>query len=214
MIWLNIVTVVAIITFSISTIPSLNDMQLLILRYIEVATISIFSFDYISRAITGGRKYLKSPLGLIDLVVILPFYLSIGVDTRSIRIIRLIRLFQIFKMVRCTKSLTLIYKSYQLIKNELLVFAMLSMVVLFLASVGIYYAEHDAQPDKFASIFHSLWWAVTTISTVGYGDMYPITMLGKLFTFVVLVIGLGIIAIPTSLYSAALIQVRSEDNIT
>lgn len=211
LIWLNIVTVIAIITFSISTIPNLTGVQLLTLKYIELATIGLFTVDYIARVVTNGVKYMKSPLGLIDLIAILPFYLSIGIDTRSVRIVRLIRLFQIFKMVRCTKSLSLIYRSYVLIKSELMVFAMLSMVVLFLSSVGIYYAEHVSQPDKFASIFHSMWWAVTTITTVGYGDMYPITILGKMFTFIVLIIGLGIIAIPTSLYSSALIQVRAED---
>jgi voltage-gated potassium channel len=83
--------------------------------------------------------------------------------------------------------------------------------MLYLSAVGIYYFEHVAQPKQFKSVFHSLWWAVTTLTTVGYGDMYPITAGGKIFTFFVLMIGLGIVAVPTGLVASALSQVRKDD---
>ena len=82
---------------------------------------------------------------------------------------------------------------------------------LSLASVGIYYFEHDAQPDVFTSVFHSLWWAVTTLTTVGYGDSYPITLGGKIFTFIILMIGLGFVAVPTGLFASALSAARNEE---
>ena len=82
--------------------------------------------------------------------------------------------------------------------------------MLYLASVGIYHFEHIAQPDIFASVFHSFWWAVATLTTVGYGDIYPITLGGKIFTFAILMVGLGFVAIPTGLFASALSKARDE----
>lgn len=83
--------------------------------------------------------------------------------------------------------------------------------MLYLASVGIYYFEHDAQPQDFASVFHCLWWAICTLTTVGYGDVYPITTGGRVFTFLILIIGLGIVAVPTALFASALSKAREVD---
>ncbi len=85
------------------------------------------------------------------------------------------------------------------------------MILLYTSGVGIYYFEHEAQPDQFKSVFHSLWWAITTLTTVGYGDMYPITTGGKLFTFFVLMIGIGIVAVPTGLVAFALSKAREDE---
>ena len=82
------------------------------------------------------------------------------------------------------------------------------MVLLYVAAVGIYFFERDAQPDAFASIFHSLWWAIVTLTTVGYGDVYPITLGGRIFTFFILMLGLGMVAVPTGLLASALSQAR------
>ena len=96
-------------------------------------------------------------------------------------------------------------------REELILFGFVAAIMLYLSAVGIYYFENSAQPEQFKSVFHSLWWAVTTLTTVGYGDMYPITVGGKLFTFCVLIIGLGIVAVPTGLIASALSQIRKED---
>ena len=95
-------------------------------------------------------------------------------------------------------------------KEELVIFTLASFVLLYLSAVGIYHFEHAAQPDVFRSIFDSLWWSVATLTTVGYGDIYPITLGGKMFTFCVLMIGLGLIAVPTGIVASALSAVRHE----
>jgi len=83
-----------------------------------------------------------------------------------------------------------------------------AMIILYLAGVGIYHFEYPAQPDAFSSVFHSLWWAVATLTTVGYGDIYPITTGGKIFTFFILIVGLGIVSIPAGLVASALSKAR------
>lgn len=95
------------------------------------------------------------------------------------------------------------------VKEELILFGFIVLILLYLSAVGIYYFENAAQPELFKSIFHCLWWAVTTLTTVGYGDMYPITAGGKIFTFVILTIGLAVIAVPTGLFASALAQDRA-----
>ena len=89
-------------------------------------------------------------------------------------------------------------------KEEILLFIFMTLILIYLSAVGIYYFENEAQPEVFTSIFDSLWWAVITLTTVGYGDAYPITVGGKMFTFLILIIGLGIIAIPTGIISSSL----------
>ena len=91
-------------------------------------------------------------------------------------------------------------------------FVFLALILLFIAAAGMYQFEHEAQPDKFTSIFDSLWWAICTLTTVGYGDVYPITTGGRLFTCVILLIGLGIVAVPTGLVASTLTQVREQES--
>ena len=95
-----------------------------------------------------------------------------------------------------------------LIKEEIILFLVLTLILLFVSSVGIYYFENPVQPEKFSSIFSGLWWSIGTLTTVGYGDIYPITAGGKIFTFFVLMIGLGIVAVPTGLFASALTKSR------
>ena len=91
-------------------------------------------------------------------------------------------------------------------------FAVSASIMLYLAGVGIYYFEHEAQPEVFRSVFDGLWWAVVTLTTVGFGDSYPITAGGRLFTFLILIIGLGIIAVPTGMIASALSKARQTED--
>ena len=117
-------------------------------------------------------------------------------------------MFRILKLVRYNAALTRIDLAFNLAKAELALFLSASTVVIFLAGVGIYHFENPAQPESFASIPDSLWWAVVTLTTVGYGDMYPITAGGRFFTTIILFVGLGLVAVPAGIISSALSEAR------
>ncbi|HBA83287.1 MAG TPA: ion transporter [Verrucomicrobia bacterium] len=206
------IIVLSLIEFALETLPDLSVKQIRMLRYFETGSISIFTVEYVLRILLSRppKKYSFSFFGLIDLLAILPFYLSLGVDLRSLRAFRLLRLFRILKLARYSHAVQRFHRAFIIAREELLLFGATACIVLYLAAVGIYYCEHAAQPDKFRSIFDSLWWAVATLTTVGYGDIYPITGWGKLFTFVILIVGLGIIAVPTGLVASALSKARQE----
>ena len=98
-----------------------------------------------------------------------------------------------------------------IMREELILFLSVAIVLIFLAAVGIYHFEKDSQPELFASVFHSLWWAFVTLTTVGYGDMYPITLGGRIFTVLILLVGLGLVAAPAGIFASALAQARREE---
>ena len=137
-------------------------------------------------------------------------YLSLFIDLRSLKIFRLFRLFRLLKLTRYNRALDKFYKAILYSKNEFILFFILSIMVFYLASVGIYYFEHEAQPEHFSSIFASMWWAVATLTTVGYGDVYPVTVGGKIFTTIMLLLGLGIVSIPAGIISSALTEVNKQ----
>ena len=201
--------IVSLVTFSIETIKGLDEKYYLYLKYIEIGTIIIFTFEYFLRVSLERNKlqFIFSFYGLIDIIAILPFYLSIGLDLRSLRIFRLFRLFRIFKLFKYTKAIDKIKKAISAIKEELIIFIVASLFVLYIAAVGIYFFENKAQPDVFSSVFDCLWWAVATLTTVGYGDMFPVTMGGRFFTTIIVFIGLGIIAVPTGLFASSLTNI-------
>jgi voltage-gated potassium channel len=202
--------VLSLITFSVETLPDLSDPARRWLRYIEVVTVTIFTGEYILRIVVADRKlgFIFSFFGIVDLVAILPFYIASGVDLRSIRAFRLLRLFRAFKIVRYSKAIQRFHRALLIAREELVLFLLTMLLLLYFSAVGIYYFEYDAQPEAFASVFHSLWWAVVTLTTVGYGDVYPVTTGGRIFTFVVLLIGLGIISVPAGIVASALSKAR------
>ena len=122
------------------------------------------------------------------------------------------RLFRLLKLLRFGRAMGRFARAFIIAKEEIILFSVVTVMLLYLSAVGIYYFEHIAQPEEFKSVIHSLWWAVTTLTTVGYGDVYPITAGGKIFTFIVLMIGLGIVAIPAGLLASALSKVRMEES--
>ena len=203
--------VLSIITSTIETIQLSESIQQ-VLQIFETICVTLFIFEYLLRILVAPQKikFIFSFYGLVDLVAILPALLATGIDLRSIRIFRLLRLFRMSKLFRYGRAVNRFIVAIQSIKEELVVFITMTMAVLFIASVGIYYFEHEAQPEVFTSIPHSLWWAVATLTTVGYGDIYPITAGGKIFTFFILLIGLGIVAIPSGLLASALTSVNEQ----
>ncbi|WP_460104363.1 ion transporter [Sessilibacter sp. MAH4] len=202
--------IISLITFSVDTLPDLSASTKSILQRIELMTVIIFTIEYLLRLITAERKlrFVFSFYGLIDLLAIVPFYLPTGLDLRAVRIFRLFRLIRILKLLRYNQAVNHFSVALKSIKEELILFGIVAAIMLYLSAVGIYYFEHEAQPEAFQSVFHSLWWAVTTLTTVGYGDMYPITLGGRVFTFFVLMIGLGLVAVPTGLLASAMTRER------
>lgn len=196
----------SLLTFSIETLPNLEPQTRTALRVVEIFCVVVFTIEYILRIYVADSKpkFIFSFFGLIDLVAILPFYLSFGVDLRSLRALRFLRLFRILKLVRYNKAMNHFVRAIKSAKEEILLFIFITMMLIYFSAVGIYYFENEAQPEHFTSIFDSLWWAIITLTTVGYGDVYPITVGGKVFTFFILMIGLGIVAIPTGIISSAL----------
>lgn len=182
----------------------------------EAISIYIFSFEYLYRIrlsfqekkMKGVYKYLFSAYGLIDLISILPFFLNqlVKVDGRFLRILRLFRLTRIFKLGRGSSSLKLFIKALNGVKNELKFTLFLSLLAILFSASAIYYLEHESQPEKFSSITESIWWATVSLATVGYGDVYPVTAVGKIFASIISLIGIGIVAIPTGIISASFVE--------
>lgn len=205
--------ILSLISFSIDTLPNLSKLTKDNLYILEIFIVIIFTFEYFLRIFTADNKikFIFSFYGLIDLLAILPFYIASGIDLRTLRIFRLLRFFRILKLLRYDQAIQRFYRAFIIAKEELILFSFVSLIFLYLSAVGIYYFEESAQPEQFGSIFHSLWWAIVTLTTVGYGDVYPITIGGRVFTFFVLMIGLGTIAVPAGLLASALSQARREE---
>ena len=188
--------------------------------YFEFFSIILFTVEYFYRAIynfksnkKGIFQYIFSFYGIVDLLSILPFYLGsfINLDGRFIRILRLFRLIRIFKIGRYSSSLRLFIKAMTSVKNELTITLFLSLLIILFSASAIYYLEYDAQPDKFSSITESIWWATVSLATVGYGDVYPITIGGKIFATIISLVGIGIVAIPTGVISASFVEQISKE---
>lgn len=210
---IQLLIVVSVISFSIETIPNLSEITTQILSIIETFIVSIFTLEYTLRvyAVDRKRDYVFSFYGIIDFIAIAPFYLSIGVDLRSLRILRMLRLFRLLKLVRYNSAMQRFSRAFIIAKEEIVLFGSVTIMLLYLSAVGIYYFENEAQPEQFKSIFHSFWWAVVTLTTVGYGDVYPVTLGGRVFTFLMLMVGLGIVAVPAGLLASAFSKARSEE---
>jgi voltage-gated potassium channel len=204
----------SVICFSLETMPGLRPSTYQYLQYAEYLVVVVFTFEYAYRIWSTPKKlsFIFSFYGVIDLLAILPFYISSGFDLRSLRLLRLLRLIRLLKLVRYSKAVKRFNNALFMAKEELVVFSFASVIMIFIAAVGIYHFEHEAQPLVFASIFDSLWWAVTSFTTVGYGDMFPITTGGRIFTFFVLMIGVGLIAVPTGIIASSLAQIRKSED--
>jgi len=182
----------------------------------EIISIVIFSAEYIYRIVhasckegaMGAFAYVFSFYGLIDLISILPFYLNqvLKIDGRFFRILRLFRLTRIFKVGRKSKSLKVFTRALMSVKSELTFTLFLSVITILFSASAIYYLENEAQPEKFSSITESVWWATVSLATVGYGDVYPITVGGKIFASLISLVGIAVVAIPTGVISAAFVE--------
>ena len=208
---IQVLILLSVASFTIETLPDLTAETINYLETFELVCILTFSLEYLIRLYIAKNKlkFITSFYGIIDILAILPFYLTLGFDLRSARVLRFLRLFRLVKLIRYNKAIRRFQTAFMMIKQELIMFSMVSLILFYLSAVGIYYFENSVQPESFSSVFSSLWWSVVTLTTVGYGDIVPITVGGRIFTFIILMIGLGIIAIPSGMISSALTEARA-----
>jgi voltage-gated potassium channel len=223
--YVNVFLVVIIILNSVAivlhTVPSIsrNRFYERLFFDFELFSVIIFSIEYALRVWScvekskysdgwrGRLRYLFSFWALIDLLAILPFYLTVfGADFGIVRVLRVFRLFRLFRISRYAHALKIIQNVLKETKEELLLSLSFIVFTLLIASSAMYYLEHNAQPTKFSSIPASLWWGVITMTTTGYGDMYPITPWGRVFGGLILILGIGLFALPTGILASGFIE--------
>lgn len=187
-----------------------------ILFRFEVFSILVFTVEYLLRvwscvekheqfgpnAAQGRLRYMLTPMALVDLIAIVPFYFAffIPIDLRFLRVLRLLR---VFKLTRYSSAMKVLLSVLKEEANSLAAAFFILFVLLILASSGIYLIEHDVQPDSFGSIPSSMWWAMSTLTTVGYGDVTPITTGGRFFGGCITLVGMGMVALPAGILASA-----------
>jgi len=168
-----------------------------------------FSIGIDSRycGIKGKINYIKKPFIFIDILVLIPFYVSFfGIDFVFLRVLRLIRLFKLFRHTRYEQFDDTIFQIIKENKSKFVVVLYISTILVLITAPIMYYLEYNSQPEVFSSIPAALWWTTVTFTTVGYGDMYPVTSLGKVLATVVSVFGIAFYAIPGSIFTSALLD--------
>jgi len=224
-IFIMVLILFSVASVFIMTFP-VSDKMINLMTRIEEWSLVIFTVEYLLRIWTAdylfpneGKiksrlKYIVSGMAVIDLISILPFFLPmiLPVNLVGIRAFRLVRLLRIFKLNRYSDALSSIGEVFRKKSQEIFVSIFFVFILLIISSLLIYYAEHDAQPQQFSNAFSGLWWAVATLTTVGYGDIYPVTVLGRILGTVIAIMGIGMVAIPTGILSAGFVEILEQKN--
>jgi voltage-gated potassium channel len=220
--------VLSVISVMIESVEGLSYRYRNTFDVLEVVCIVVFSIEYLLRIwsctvsssyrgnIIGRVRYVLTFMALVDLIAILPFYVPvlIGADLRFVRILRVFRLFRLAKLIRYTNALWQMKKVFRAKREHLIItLAAIAIVVVFVSGI-MYYVEHDAQPEKYSSIPETMWWAICTMTTVGYGDVFPITTLGKILAGIVSILGLCLFAVPAGIISAGFIELTLKKSDT
>lgn len=208
-----VLILLSVIEIILETEPVLKQYEFVFSAF-EKFSVVAFTIEYILRlwtcqevkkfkGIRGYFKFASSPMAIIDLLAILPFYLPvIGIDLRFLRILRLFRVFRILKMARYSNAFDMIRRVFKNKKEELLITLGFIAIILVIVSALMYHLEKDAQPENFSSISNSIWWGIVTLTTVGYGDVYPITGLGRVLGGIITLLGIGLIALPSGIIAS------------
>jgi voltage-gated potassium channel len=209
-----------VIAVALDTLTGVNAGLLQFLRIFEIFSIIIFTIEFLMRVYVSdithparnkffsACKFIFSPYGLIDILAILPFYIPfiIKVDLRFLRVLRLVRFFRIFKISRYNSTLKLFWDVFREKKAEIQMTFFIATLLILVSAFTMYHVENPVQPDKFTNIFKSLWWTVATLTSIGNQDIAPITVLGKIISGLMSVMGIGLIALPTGIISAGFIE--------
>jgi voltage-gated potassium channel len=209
---LIVLNVVALVVGSMPAVEAAYGAELALF---EAASVGVFTLEYLARVWSctsdprfagrfGRIRYARRPLSLVDLLAVLPYWLPfVGVDLRVLRALRLFQIFRVAKLGRYSVAMQALGDVVYTRRAELAVTAAMGGVLLTLASALMYFAESTAQPDTFGSIPAAMWWAVATLTTVGYGDVVPVTTIGRVLAGVIAVLGIGMFALPTGILGAA-----------
>lgn len=209
-----------VIVVILETVQSLHDRYNTFFHYFDLISVIIFSIEYVLRvwssdhdprykhSFLGRLKYMMSLEGLIDLLAILPFYIHVvvGLDLRVLRMLRLLRFLRLFQLTSYMKSAKMIRNVFVKRANDLKLSVVLILILVIIASSVMYFAEHTAQPAVFSSIPATLWYAIVTLTTVGFGDMIPVTIIGKAMTGVIMLSGVAIFALPAGIITAGFLE--------
>ncbi|MCL5942955.1 MAG: ion transporter [Actinobacteria bacterium] len=222
---LAVLIILNVLAVVLASIESLGEAYAPYFYAFEVFSVAVFTIEYVlklwvctvddrySRPIVGRVKYALTPMVLIDLAAFLPFYAwFLPLDMRFLRILRLFRLLRVLKLGRYSKSMWLVMRVLKRKGSDLAVAVIVLLVMLVLASSLMYEVEHAAQPEAFSSIPAAMWWGVATFTTVGYGDVYPVTPLGKILGSVIAILGIGIFALPAGILAAGFSEERERLN--
>jgi voltage-gated potassium channel len=200
----------------LETVDSFYAKYQMAFEYFELFSVVIFTIEYILRvwsitesenyqsAITGRLRFMSSPGAIVDLLAIIPFYFPLKTlfDLRFLRLFRLIRFFRFFKLARYLNASKIIRRVFTSKKEELVLSFVITLFLIVISASVMYFIEHDAQPDKFSSIPETMWWSVATLTTVGYGDVYPITITGKILASFISILGIGMFALPAGILAS------------
>jgi len=216
-----IVTLISlnVIALILESVKSIHVLAPELFKTFEYISVFIFTIEYLLRIwcsvenhkykhpITGRLRFIGTPMALIDLIAILPFYLPFtGIDLRFLRIMRMLRILRIAKLGRYSQSLQILNRVIMSKKEQLICIVFILFLLLIISSALLYDTENEVQPDKFSSIPASMWWAITTLTTVGYGDMCPVTSLGKVLASIIAILGIGMFALPTGVIGAGFME--------
>ena len=219
--YMNVIAILLNLTVSIlQTYDNIRELYAPILYAVEIITVVFFVVDYVLRLFTARflykekkelraiRKYMFSFMGIVDLLSFLPYFLPIifPQGTIAFRMIRIVRIFRLFRINAYSDSLTVITQVLNSKKQQLVSSVFIILVLMVASSLCMYSLEHEAQPEVFTNAFSGLWWATSTLLTIGYGDIYPITFLGKAFGIFISFLGVGMVAIPTGIISAGFVD--------
>ena len=223
-VFIIVLIILNVVAVMIETLPSLQeDSQAKeFFDYFDLISVIIFTIEYLLRVwssnhekkyshpVKGRIKYMLSGGALIDLLAILPYYLHafLGFDLRILRIMRLMRFLRLFRLTAYMKSAQLIVNIFKARVNELLLSLVLVIFLIIFSSCAIYFAEHNDPQNKhlFSSIPATIWWSVVTLTTTGYGDMYPVTVIGKALAVVIMLTGVAFFALPAGIITAGFLE--------
>ena len=211
---LSAIIIFSSITLVLETEPTIYQKYTKVFEILDFIFFMLFSLEYILRLLFCGTlkkyqgfrgkiRYIFSPMAIVDLIAILPNILMFFIqDLVLLKLLRLIRMFRIIKLFKTNKSLQIFIQAIVDSKSQLISSIVITLLLLLFGAIILYLVEGHIQPETFGSIPRAMWWSMATLTTVGYGDVYPITLMGKICASFIAIIGIGVVALPAGIIAA------------